>query len=320
MIANGAQGQPVMLSANVSVSAGQTAIPDVRKLQNLHRGPCAIEQVRFIVRGLDDEGEKRIPVLANPGGLIRAKITMGRLQLTRGFVPVWNLGPEVQEMAEVAYGVGGALSGDLPIYTGALNVSYATYRWQFAHPLIVPPGAAINTEIFYYNEPMFNPESGLILPALPVRVDIAYAGRALPIGTKMADVQRIPFATAAPFDLRADGSAVRISGEDELANPFHTPFSLHRFVARVQRWGFGIIDNYAYDATKLVQIRESKGYAITTRPIVMAHLSDPYRRAWTFAGSLDAKERVQAELLFDPDAYYKPMFSLVGWRNERIFS
>lgn len=302
-------GEPVLLASYTTITRGGSSTPDLRPLQNVYRTPCAIEQIRFIVRGLD-EIVQTPRFYRGPGGIVRVRLSMGRMPLTQGHVPIWLLGPEVQTLAEEESGVSSTYS------VSTQHVAYATYRWRLPHPLIVPVGAVITPELAFYNDPLV---TNLASAGATLRVDVAYAGRVLLPGARAPEVQPIPYASAATFDQRADGSVVRYSVENELNNPFQVPLRLHRLVARAQASdGTQVYDQTAYDATKMVQIRESKGYAVTMRPTLYTYLSDPYRRAWTFDGSLDPKERLQVELSFDPAAAYKPMFGLVGWRNERI--
>ena len=293
-----ADHKPIILSTSVVLAESNGAPADVGALSNPYLTPMLLDEIRFVAYPQADEP-------SNVGGTVRAKFRMGNIDLTNGYIPIWNFGPQLQESAankiEWPAGIVGA-------EVAAQSVYYSQFVWKLPRPLWIDPGAPLVPDFIRMSDPIDG----------DVTVRISYVARVLPADAPKPELLEVPYVTS--FIPEA-GVAVAESSQQHLRNPFQNDLHVQRFIGRIQVTNGGV-SLYEADAsyfTPMLTMSDSRNVAVVKDPTPFGHVFDFSRRAWTFNRELPGKEFFTAQLTgmvvgVRPET---PMISMVGWRHER---
>lgn len=297
---------PLLMTASTGIILpGSSVECDSEALTVPFRKPAIIDEVRWSVRRSGGSN----PNVYNPGGLVGCRLSLGGLDLTNKFVPLWLFGPVIQDP--------GLTERVSDTDFGAALVNFATFRWKMPVPLEVPSGLSLRAEISLAADNFGD-----------TQVDIAYAGRYLGARDKIAKTLRVPYVSTF---ITKRGDTYAESGEKDLWNPFQVPLNVQRFVGRLEYRdsGRGFTVNEAVDPTTIhavkVKMRDSVGDVITRGEPHFYSIFEGSRRAWTFGRQLHPKEQYYATVFglensLDAGVFTNAQVSLVGWREAEIHS
>lgn len=293
---------PVLLYGSTTIGDGLTTPPiDTSAMSTQFRKPILIDEIRFRATSHTNRIAARA---ANLGGAVRAKLDLGGLDLTNGFVPIWNFGTAMN-MELISENVG---SLD--------NYSYSHFRWKLPRPLYVQNGQQLVTQ-FYRTTETTNSPSG------SQGVAVAYAGRYVAPGQEVPREIAVPYVTSFVTDI---GATYAKSRELELVNPFDVDLHVQRMIGRLQYTFAGsLIEVVSFDTDltgngPFISILDSLGRQIAGNPMIPMDWSQAFsfnRRAWTFNHVLAPKERYNIEIMNIPTDV-RAMVSIVGWRMEKL--
>lgn len=313
MIQNRDTEAPLLLSARVNVLANGTAVADSAALSSPIRRPYVIDEIRFTASAAITAVGSAPGV--NWGGFIRAKLSLGRIPLTNGFIYIWLFGTAINSEMTVQPEVGGV--------SPTTRWTFAHFRWKLPKPLYIPVGQTLTCEILRDADP--------ITPAFTtegtnnsVTVDIGYTGRYLKPTADVPSVLEVPYVTQYLPPVNAGAAH---SSENDLVNPFLMPINIQRMIGRLRfvstSTGLGETTENGDLTTPVVQIRDSWGHNVLNDFTPFLYVFHYPRRAWTFHRILEPKERYNVILrdiptqppLTAPEEI-RPMISIVGWREE----
>jgi hypothetical protein len=184
---------PILLSADVTVGTGLTAIADTGLLSTKFRRPFVIKEVRWAVQAARTVGETN---------RVQTKLSMGRIQISDRFLPLENYAPLLTERVE-SWGDDSGL--------------WSNYRWKLPTPLYVPPGMTLKSEFFRL--------AGLA--PISVNVNVAYSGHY--VSEKSPEPAEIEVPWVSSF-APPDGVTFAQSSERDLYNPFLVPLKVQRML------------------------------------------------------------------------------------------
>lgn len=291
---------PLLLNASVSLASGGGAVADAVALSSPFRKPVWINEIRWTIGSNLSAPSNG----GSQGALVSTQIKVGRVDITRGFIPIWNLGPSLQR----ADGGDDYSESILDAATSNTQTQWAHHRWLLPRPLYVLPGTTLSSS-FRRSSTSGAPFSGNFT------IDVAYAG------CYAHPEEPIPKEIAVPFAAvwQPASSAYVISGELDLANPFLVPLHVQRFIGRLSAT-FGSSAGYEeYSLTNgnvTVMMKDSQGYSIIKDLTTFSNAFDYLRRAWTFQRTLAPKEWYTAYVRGLSGASRVCTVSLIGWRNE----
>lgn len=216
---------PVILtSGEVSLSRGAIAVPDHGLLQPVERTAMLIDEIHFSGRTLAGDGISYF----DPRWSIRAQLSLGRLAVTNGFIPVAGL--EYAHLTNslncvFARTAGGGGGSDYAAYI------FSSARWKLPVPLYVPAGSTLQCQL-QATSSGFAWASGLYTPTLVA--DVTYVGRLLPVDYPVPNTIKVPYATALVSpDVASGNTPLFIESKDlQLGNPFDVPLFAQRFIMR----------------------------------------------------------------------------------------
>lgn len=254
---------PVLLNSGVlTVLAGQSLELDQSRMGNPFRSAMLIDEVRFKANDISQFGNYLT---------IRAQLSLGRIPITRGFVPISCFG-RVQSDVE-----GGLF-----------------YCWKLPKPLYVPRDELLVTKV------LFDTRYGTgALASVPV--EVSYAGRSLDRGYPIPDMISIPWVTHFDIPLlvfTSGNSDLTISTQAEILNPFDKLLHVQRFIGRTLRIDAAqdkieLGENGRGDqgATQMTMVRahDSLGNILVRDPTPFPHLFQYLDRSWTVNTRLPPK-------------------------------
>ncbi len=198
---------PVQLYGSILVPASGEAALRGRALANTLAKTIEVHEIKFAVSRVTDEAPGQPFAKVSMGGVISAHLSIGKVPLTNGPVPIWNLISVYSRWDEDAF-------------AAAANEATSIYVWKLARPFHLPVGAQLQAR-FRHN--------GLVRQSATVRV--AVAGRM---------VNRTPRTTFAPFASCFVGTPVdvataldEVAPETALANVTGGPLHVDRFTGRI---------------------------------------------------------------------------------------
>jgi hypothetical protein len=198
---------PIQLYGSIVVPASGEAALRGRALANTLAKTVEIHEIKFAVSRLTDEVGNQPFSQVSMGGVVSAHLSVGKVPLTNGPVPIWNLASIYSRWDEDSFALGP-------------NEATSIYVWKFARPFHLPVGAQLQAR-FRHN--------GLVRQDATVRV--AIAGKA---------VNRTPRTTFAPFASCFVGTPTDVAAaldesapETALANVTDGPLQVDRFTGRV---------------------------------------------------------------------------------------
>jgi hypothetical protein len=302
---------PILLSGEVTLNAGQTMNAPSQNLMSPFREPIWIDAITWTIWNPAVNANN---AFWDWGGTIRTRLTLGRTEITRnrfnGFVPIWNLSPQVNDLSA---------SVQFDRFSTSDPVASTMHKWKLPRPLYIPPGMSLQSTF------MRTQDAG---PAGTV-VSVGYAGRYADPSLPTLHEIDVPFAT---FAEAAATASYFQSDENDFVNPFLVPLNTQRFILRAQHPQTApdyLTEGYALTSLFGVKVQDSFGHNMV-RDFVDGSsrvIFDYLRRAWTFKNILNSKERYNVQIrpyqgtaggaavATFTDA---PMLSLIGWRKEEF--
>ncbi len=220
---------PLLLSAKTPNLTNNAIVSPVDSsfLANPTRQAMFVDEIRFSIptgAGLSGTGTSGVVVMPFTG----CRLSMGRLAITNGFVPLVLFGKSLNT-TDVTNG-GSAQSG-------------FCMTWKLPKPLYVPPGEFISPR-FQFILPI-TPAGGQAVPdPTPFQIEMSIVGRSLPVDCpvpRTIDMPWISFWQSKALNCTVSASSTFLtrdqSRETDLVNPFNTPLFLQRLVGRLPTVG-----------------------------------------------------------------------------------
>jgi hypothetical protein len=210
---------PLILSVNQALTPGQNlTVTDQVGMTGNSKCAMLIDGVRIRV----DEGlayVTRVGGVSNLMGAIWAGLSVGRVDLTRGLIPMSLFG-RLQDTS-VEFDV-------LPFITPVGFPSQCLHAvWRFKKPLYISPQRHINVKL-YWNAGLTPTGGG---QPVTVNVTVSFFGRALPENYPVPATVYVPYMTSFvpnPF-LAANTPTVLKSVPNDLGNPYREELRVTRF-------------------------------------------------------------------------------------------
>lgn len=207
---------PILVSAEVDISAGQTATPPLGDLYFGSRLSVLVDEIHFRVYGPDVSDTTP---WYDWRGFIRVGLKMGRHGITMEPTPIWNLG---------------RLNANNPIIVAtsadADDFVFASWTWRLPAPLLVSGNGVIVPTIVYkdYSGPV-----GEVSPPR-LKVSIAYAGRV--VASNQPLPARWPIPAVAYYE--SPNAPFATSNAEQLLNPYRSDLHVQRLTAHLLRSRF----------------------------------------------------------------------------------
>jgi hypothetical protein len=286
------KGFPIVLSDSGSVPAGGIWSPDAEKMQNVYQQPVQIEEIRIMVQ--NNNVGAAAGASKNMLALIHMSLQAGRHALTRNFVPILTLNPREQATLET--------------WTNTPNGLYAYWKWRLPAPMPLDVGTALIPQFKW-----ITPSRSVLASAnidSPLTISVVLVGRSI---DAMPVTARVPYVAAYQAKV-----GVLNSLDQDLYNPFETPFHIQRMVARVFS-SAGDTDIWIAELSpNKLKMADQYGYAIVKNFTSWYNIFDPATCAWTFNRNLGPRERYFISLQDAPSLAYLPAVSLIGHREETL--
>lgn len=237
-------------------------------------------------------------------------LKLGRVPLTKDFVPIANFGKALNDDPDPP----GILIGQ-----GPMNVR-GPWTWRLPKPLYIPATEFLIPRIF--NNPVY--------AASQTRtITIAYAGRALDVDERVPDAIDVPYVSYWQTPIQSAGSATpQQSTEADLVNPFNEPLAVQRFIGRcwangAQFPGAGVLGFPDVGFSVAVRAANSNGVIMVKDPTPFPTVFSLTDRSWTVNSLLAPKGFFIFYLDFDQFGEEQvddiaPMISMVGYRKVRV--
>jgi len=305
---------PLLLSTDVSLVNGASAVPDLAQLSSPFREPILIDEVRFIITSpLTTVTQATGDFSLDFGAAIQCRFRVGRVEISEGHVPVWLYGTSMQQHNTTVEVV-----TDTPGVQVEVVQTFAHYRWKLPVPLLVPSGSVLIPNFRRIDG------AGFTFPGA-ANVNISYAGRYVDPGLPLPKLIQVPWVSAFAPTMPV---AFYKTGERELSNILDVPVRVQRFTGRIfAQIGVGI-DTQVLEATDngtstpggfMVGMKDSYGREVIKDLTPFSSVFDEQRRAWTFDKILGPREQYVMTIyngLVDPDVAMVPQVALIGWREE----
>jgi hypothetical protein len=262
---------PLHLTATATLQAETAAGVNAIALKNPTGRPMEILEIKFGVR---DTGDQQTSISTSTtsilGGLIACRLDMGSLSLTNGYIPIWSFGKATNLKEEAQL--------DTVVSASPITEAYAEYTWKLAHPIYVPPGAAVVPSFFH---------RGLLKDTMVAR--ISYSARSLPPGPAPKKLW-LPYVSCYTTKAFTVGAAIDsdTSQETDLVNPHPQPLYLQRFTGRCmiiqQSGGYlagetGVFDTIA-NQSLLLKMIDSAGRPVIKDYVVFRQAFSGVTRSW----------------------------------------
>src|ERR1700682_435950 len=223
---------PLLLSAKTPNLTNNAVVSptDASFLANPTRQAMFVDEIRFsIPSGIPAQGSGATVAMAFTG----CRLTMGRLAITNGFVPLVFFGKSLTP-TDVSNG-GIALT--------ASTQSGFCVTWKLPKPLYVPPGEFISPRFQFV--PQVAPVGSAGFPDVtPFQIEMSIVGRSLPVDCpvpRTIDMPWISFWQSKALNCTVSASVTVLtrdqSRETDLVNPFNSPLYLQRLVGRLPAIG-----------------------------------------------------------------------------------
>lgn len=217
-------------------------------------------------------------------GFLKWQFVLGRLPLTDGYVPMWNLMPVRQQITE--------------------DGGY--YEWRFKRPMLVPAGGRVDARVQLQST---TPNPG----TTPITVAVAL------VGNFRGDVEHFPSMIDVPFAScwdTTDPNENGLANETRLGNPLVRAIDVEMLIGRVQSDETGLEG----DDSKTLQIFDPYGRSLhRSGPIQMHALFPPTTRSIPYVGQIPAQNgHFHVRLDTAPSVTYRPMISYLGSRREPL--
>lgn len=286
---------PLLLTSSVNLAAGAGTVADAAALSSPFRKPIWINEIRWTIRSNLDSPSSGW----SPGALVSTRMKIGRVDVTRDFIPIWNLGTSLQWAQASEWLIDATVSNT--------NAAYAHHRWLLPKPLYVLPGSTLSSS-FQRLTASGSPFTGNFT------VTVSYAGSYAHPNEPTPKEIAVPYAAC----WQPTSAGFVTSGELDLANPFQVPLHVQRFVGRLSETSGGVAGFEDFSLTGgavTVDMKDSKGYVVIKDLTTFSNAFDILRRAWTYQRVLEPKQWYTATVS-GMSATQNVGISLIGWRNE----
>ncbi len=333
-----------LTSGEVALVSGQSGIADYGRLINTYRMPIVIQTINWRIRNnafiTPNAGAA---MHCNFGGSVRTRLRLGRYEITRNLVPIWNFGTVVQDLGENSPWFQNDYLSEFTTNTDftAINGGMLQhFRWVLPRPLIMLPGMGIGAEYSRFAD----------VSGSNTFVDIALQGYTLDEDGPLPKTYAVPF--VAPY-ITTENPGFATSGDADLVNPFLEPLYVQRFTGRIQRRVLqtnfaevyeAIMDGVGRAPAGLdvdVKFSDSKGNTVCEF-VRFYSLFDPSRRAFTFNGELRQSDAQLGRELYQvtirnltgsvqtggqgitpitgaaASSFDSATIAMIGWREEKL--
>lgn len=293
-------GNPLLLSANVTITPGQVLIPDLGKLVNPNNRAMWIDEIRFsiysnLIASIDQT--------AWLGAVVRCQLQVNGFEITRQFIPIWSFGQTFDQRNE--------LNPNSSFAIAVVN-SAQFFRWVLPTPLYVPANVAVVPKI-----QLFNPQAATDITSIVVNV--GYAGRELAVAEPFGVPHRVPYVSAFVQDDLSVSAFDVICDEKQLANPFQQRLDIHRFSFRAYAQN-GAMEG---EITQLCNVRlfDSLFQDVTDKLKIATGVFAIPQRTWNTSGvSLGGRDYYTSEVSLQSAVTAEDVgisLAMIGSREER---
>ena len=280
-----APGAPLAVGSSLTIARGVFAQFNASDLTPKVGVPYEIHAIRMAGYPSIETAPANIGSQCSLKGFLKWQFILGRLPLTDGYVPMWNLTPVRQGITE--------------------NGGY--YEWRFKKPMLVPAGGRLDARVTLQST---TPNPG----TTPISVAVAF------VGLLRADVERFPGLIDVPYASCWDTTVTGLQGLGNdgatLRNPLARPVDVEVLVGRVQSDTTGLEG----DDSNTLQIFDPYGRTLHRSGSIQMHaLFPPVTRSIRYDGQVPAQTgRFAVRLDALPSATYRPMISYLGSRREPL--
>jgi hypothetical protein len=286
----GYSAAPLVLGDQMTITRGQLLQFDSANLAPKTLVPYEVNSIRMLAYpSIETAGAAPLANFTGTGlrGFLKWQFLLGILPLTDHYVPMWNMMPVRQSIAELG----------------------GYYEWRFKKALLIPPGGRIDAKV----QLQATTPNADGTPTITVAV--AYAGRL------RADLETMPRMIDVPFcscwdtsDPLAPSANALANDWTTLRNPLKATVEVHSLIARIQNDSTG---NDGDDSTEF-QIFDPYGRTINRLGTIQFHAEFPTdTREFPYTGDLLPDQHFAVRLSTPPSSTYRPMISYLGSRRER---
>jgi len=324
----GAQMAPVLLSTRIPIVGLNTvrSVQDITQLINPFKTSMLLDEIRFQVSAVNAAGVVQDGAFTDLTGVLHVQLDMGRTPLTKGFVPVWALGKQLDALLETSL-------------VSAISNSRRFVTWRLPKPLFVPPGEFVIPQ-FKLRGDLFNPLAAVPAAGVNADVRVTYFGRSLPSDYPWPKNLHVPYVAAWSAPVLSSGDVAITnyeveSTEADLVNSLNEPLRLQRFLGRLMTQ----VPNDSFSGVSapgdtidvgsqflLVRMGGGTGGIAVRDEVPFHHLFSAIDKAWTVGALLPPKSFFQAFLrtgdlsaLAGPRRWV-PQIAMVGWREVQLFA
>ena len=279
-------GAPLAVGSTLTITRGAIAQFNASDLTPKVLVPYEVHALRMLGFPSIETAPANIGSTSALRGFLKWQFILGRLPLTDGYVPMWNLTPVRQQITE--------------------NGGY--YEWRFKKPMLVPPGGRLDARVTLQST---TPNSGTV-PTITVSVAM--------VGLLRPDLQGFPPLIDVPFascwDTTQQNMATLGNDATTLHNPLARPVDVEMLIGRVQSDVTGLDG----DDSQGVQVFDPYGRALHRSGSIQMHaLFPPVTRAIPYDGQIPAQTgRFTVRLDSAPSTTFRPMISFLGSRREPL--
>lgn len=247
--------------------------------------------------------------LQSMGSFLTVKPTAYRVSLTNDYTSVWLLGPRSSVQAE-------KVPQPTDLFSGAETFgSFESYRWKFAKPFYMPPGAAFLVQV----QRNGNALDLAFTPTINIRV-IVRCTQISEKGARAAMMKNggnpLPYASSfVPTSYPAQSSELTFK------NQFQTTLFVQRITGRCAGFAASMTlaqNQGGVDYTNAAQVQLWDTRTLISEKVPFNTLFPRTSLAWTFSRSLTPAEYLTARLYTSNPTICAPQVGMVGYRNEEI--
>jgi hypothetical protein len=276
---------PMIVGSQLTITRGATLRFNANDLTPKVAIPYDIRSIRMSAYPSIETAPAGIGATSALKGFLKWQFTMGRMPLTDGFVPMWNLTPVRQKISE--------------------NGGY--YEWRFKSPMLVPPGGRLDALVQLQST---TPNPGVT----PITVAVAFAGLLRPDLDTFPRMIDVPFASC--WDTTVRGQQGLGNDGQTLRNPLIRAVDVEKIICRVQ----ADTNGQEGDDSVGIQIFDPWGRTVHRSGSIEIHaLFPPNTRALDYVGQIPGSNgRFAVRLDLGPAGGFRPMVSYIGSRREPI--
>jgi len=318
-------GAPIQVTTSVTISPGQTKIPPLGELNFGTRYSILVDEIRFRIKSTNGNNPTLPSTrVADLRGNIRVDFKFGRLGITDGFTPLWNLG-KVDSNDQYYFNPAGDSAS---IAADGIKVITSS-NWRLPNALYLPPSAIIQPTFTYAT----GSASTVGVTLKDAEVTMTVSGRAILPGQPVPARWPIPsvlFYEATPLGYQT-------SQGSQLANTSRNDLHVRRMTLRVwdQRpvfpatplgevyFGADFLTSSADEPASnslLFRLRDREGTMLTKDYVPGPLLVDLNSRAWDMDALLPHEDyfRVEVQQNPNPSSTVSGLYSHVCFLGSRM--